>query len=183
MRTEENWEQNFEEKKSQIFPPRIQQDLKTFGTDKPVIGTEGSVDSMFIYGKIKTGKTILAAQMGMEEMKRIYLHNIPIEGEIIFVSFPEMLAEIKSTFNNPNKRESEVMDKYINAHLLILDDFLTSRPTEWVMDVLYYLINHRYEYLKKTIITSNLSLPELEEKLQDQRIISRIDRMCVLVNI
>jgi DNA replication protein DnaC len=43
---------------------------------------------------------------------------------------------------------------------------------------LYHLINHRYEYMKKTIITSNYTLEELEQRLNDQRITSRINRMC-----
>jgi DNA replication protein DnaC len=92
-----------------------------------------------------------------------------------------MLAEIKDTYNNKGKTESEVMKKYLDVPFLVIDDFLTTRPTDWVMDVLYYLINHRYEYLLTTVITSNYTLEELEELLNDQRITSRIDRMCEVV--
>jgi DNA replication protein DnaC len=109
-------------------------------------------------------------------MKYYYLHGLSYL--TLFVSFPELLAEIRDTYDNTEKRESEVMKKYLDANLLVLDDFLSTRPTDWVIDILYYLINHRFEYLKKTIITCNMSLEELEKRMGDQRITSRINLMC-----
>lgn len=87
-----------------------------------------------------------------------------------------MLAEIKATFGKQDGETDKVMQRYLQAHFLVLDDFITTRPTDWVLELLYHLINYRYEYCKTTIITSNYSLQELEEILQEQRIISRISR-------
>lgn len=180
MRTEEKWNNQFRKKCLAKFTPRIARDLEMI--DVPSDLQTGECQSTFIYGDIESGKTIRASFMMLQEMKYLYLQG-DISGKaesIIFVSFPDLFAEIRETFDNPKKHESEVMEKYLNAYLLVLDDFLTIRPTEWVMEILYRLINHRYEYMKKTIITSNLSLEELEIKLNDQRITSRINRMCVL---
>lgn len=176
MRTEERWNTNFQEHYIHTtFPPRIVKDLETLNLEFPA----QDISSVFIFGKIQTGKTIRAACLMTQCAKYHYLNNIP-RGRHLFVSFPEMLAEIRSTFNSTEKTEQEIMSKYLDAELLTIDDFLTSRPTEWVMDILYWLINHRYEHLLKTIITSNISLEEIEKRMNDQRITSRINRMCVL---
>jgi DNA replication protein DnaC len=177
MRTKQNWEQNWEKKAiEKYFTPRITKDLLTLNF--PQLPDE-QPNSTFICGKIKTGKTIHAACLALQQVKYDYLNELPVN--LLFVSFPEMLAEIKDTYNNKGKTESEVMKKYLDVPFLVIDDFLTTRPTDWVMDVLYYLINHRYEYLLTTVITSNYTLEELEELLNDQRITSRIDRMCEVV--
>jgi DNA replication protein DnaC len=174
MRTEQRWIESFQSKYiKETFTPRIAYDLEKLNLQ--FLPQESK--STFIYGKIQTGKTIRAACLMVQQAKYCYLNEIE-RGTHIFVSFPEMLAEIRETFNNPKKLEHEVMGKYLNADLLTIDDFLTSRPTEWVLDILYWLINHRYENLLKTIITSNISLDEIEERMNDQRITSRINRMC-----
>jgi DNA replication protein DnaC len=176
MRTEENFQKVWFEQALQKFPPRLQRDLKNITFPKDL--QSGEAKSTFIYGGIATGKTVRACFMMLQEIKHIYLNELQVLNSILFVSFPDLFAEIKDTFNDSTKKESTIMNRYMNAHLLVLDDFLTTRPTEWVMDILYHLINHRYDYMLKTIITCNLSLEELEKKLGDQRITSRIDRMC-----
>ena len=174
MRTEQRWDETFQHNYiKETFPPRIVMDLENLNLQFLPQETK----STFIYGKIQTGKTIRAAILMVQQAKFCYLNETE-RGKHVFVSFPEMLAEIRETFNNPKKPEHEIMGKYLDADLLTVDDFLTSRPTEWVMDILYWLINHRYEHLLKTIITSNISLDEIEKRMNDQRITSRINRMC-----
>ena len=53
--------------------------------------------------------------------------------------------------------------------------------SDWAYQTLYSLINHRYDWLKTTIITSNYTLDELQDNWQDDRITSRIKRMCELL--
>jgi len=176
MRTEERWGKTFQRNCIiHHFPPRLAKDL--FELNLPRNPVE-DVSSLFIFGKVKTGKTIRAAQLLVQQRMFDYINNI--SRTTLFVSFPELFAEIRDTYNNNKLTEKEVLDKYLNVDFLIIDDFLTAKPTDWVMEILYRLINYRYENLKKTIITSNLSLEEIENVLQDQRITSRIDRMCVI---
>jgi len=176
MRTVEFWKEHYRENYIRAtFPLRIAKDLLTLKL-KELPNDE--IESTFIFGQVQSGKTIRAAQMMVQERKRIYLNNLPDQS--MFISFPELFSEIRETYNNPSKTEKQVLDKYLTVDFLIIDDFLTARPTEWVMEILYRLINYRYENLKKTIITSNLSLQEIENVLQDQRITSRINRMCII---
>jgi len=176
MRTKKQWIANFQQNYIlTTFSPRIVNDLKKLD----MTFTSQKAESTFIYGPVQTGKTLRAATLMIQDAQYEYLNN-RMRGSHVFVSFPYVFAEIRSTFNNPLKTEAEIMERYLKADLLTIDDFLTSKPTEWVLDILYFLINYRYEQLKTTIITSNLSLPEIEHKLQDQRITSRINRMCVI---
>lgn len=177
MRNIESWENVWKlHYMNQHLSPRIVKDLKTLEWKFPLPAKEGdTVNNIFIYGEVGIGKTLLAARLFLHQIKTLYLNAGDI-GKLKFESFPSLLASIRATYNNPNRSEQEVMGEYLNLDFLVLDDFFTVRPTDWVMDIIYYLINHRYEYLLPTVITSNYSLNELEELLHDQRITGRINR-------
>lgn len=165
----------------QAFCPRIQKVLSNIPdlTDLP-----DPIESYYIYGEVGFGKSILAAQMMLEEQKRIWLAGGPKnESEkCLYVSVPELLQEIKESYNPGSKTtEKQIIAKYNAVHLLVLDDFGLSKPTDFVLQTLYLIINHRYDYLRKSIFTSNLSLEEVAEVFADDRITSRINRMCALI--
>ena len=65
---------------------------------------------------------------------------------------------------------------------MIIDDIGAEKLTEFVRQTFYYIINEREQWLKKTIITSNYSLDELDEYI-DGRISSRIAGMCEIVEL
>jgi DNA replication protein DnaC len=179
MRTEERWNSTFRQTVIKAsFSPRIQRDLLTL----PNMLNEEIIESTYIYGKTGTGKTILAAQMMLQEMKNQYLEK---PGAVIgfeFVNFADMLASIRYTYSSQQgNTEKDKLQTYMDCGMLVIDDFGSSRTTDWVMDILYQIINARYENLGKTIITCNHSLDQLEIRLADQRITSRIDRMCKIV--
>jgi DNA replication protein DnaC len=179
MRNKEDWK-NFERAEYlKQFTPRIREVLSTL----PDLDYCPDIQSMYIYGDVNVGKTIEAASMMLQEQKTIYLHDGPKDHtqKCIFVSVPELFNEIKSTFNpNSEKTEQDILNYYYDAHLLVLDDFGTVKPTDWVLQTLYLIVNYRYDFLKKTIFTSNLSLQEVAKIYGDDRITSRIDRMCVV---
>jgi DNA replication protein DnaC len=43
----------------------------------------------------------------------------------------------------------------IDAEVLVLDELGAIRPSQWVWDTVSYVINHRYNEKKTTIITTN----------------------------
>lgn len=177
MRTIERWNnliRSYTIKK--LFTPRISSILLEDSNPPDNLYTEGSA---YIYGPQLTGKTIYASYILLEEEKNLYLAGK--KKSCIFVSVPDLFQEIKSTFNNPDKSEEEILNKYRDAHLLVMDDFGTVKTSDWVLQVLYMIVNHRYEYQKKTIYTSNLSLNEAAELLGDDRITSRIERDCYMI--
>ncbi|MHA1395982.1 MAG: hypothetical protein ACTSRZ_20965, partial [Promethearchaeota archaeon] len=133
MRTSQRWDSHYKEKYLRKLPPRIAQDLRTLAIPSDL--RAGDAKSTFICGEIQSGKTIRAAFMLMQELKHLYLTygNPDKFGRILFVSFPDLLSEIRATFNDTDKSDIEVMQKYMDAHLLVIDDFLTTRPTDWVI--------------------------------------------------
>jgi DNA replication protein DnaC len=65
--------------------------------------------------------------------------------------------------------------------LLALDDLGSENPTHWARDRLYTLINGRYLGQRPTIVTTNLSLEALAERLGD-RTVSRLWGTSLAIN-
>lgn len=139
-------------------------------------------EGLFIYGALKSGKTILAAQLIMEEKKRLYLAGEESKKEILFVKVPKLLHQIKATYkNDEGESETQIISRLQNAHVLVLDEFGMSKPSDWLLDLLYLVIDHRYETKASTIYSSNYDLGTLTEILEDERIPSRIERTCRII--
>jgi len=117
-------------------------------------------------GETGCGKTHLAVAL------------IQHAGHGYFTTVPELLLRIRSTFNEGLLRETEadVIDDICRHDLLVLDDLGAEKTTEYAITTLYIIIDRRIRDAKRTIITTNLSLKEIEEKL-DARIASRLSGM------
>jgi len=158
------------------FSLRIQKDLQTI----PFPDIK-KLESIYYWGDVGTGKTIKAIHMMLSYPRMNYAHCI-IDNNWKFITVPELLIEIKKTYLPGSFiSEFDVLDKYSEAEFLVLDDFGVEKTTDWTYQLLYTLINRRYENMKYTVITSNLSLEELAEKLDDERLTSRIKAMCTIV--
>ena len=162
----------------ETLPLRIQNDLIEISPpkfDEPIIW------STFLHGPVGSGKTTQALFMLLEEMKQQFITHELVSDKYIFISVPELLFQIKQTYNKTNSMtEEEIIEKYSEADFLILDDFGVERTTDWSFQLLYIIINRRYDNMKKTVFTSNFSLGELAERLGDERLTSRIQHMCVI---
>jgi len=141
------------------------------------------VKSTYIFGTTGSGKTIKALQMMLSAMHNYYIEYKTMSAE--FTSVIELLQSIKAAYDrtvrNSALTEEEIITLYKNIPILVLDDFEVAKTTDWAYQILYLIINHRYEYDKLTIITSNASLEELAEKMNDDRIPGRIQQMCRIV--
>lgn len=161
------------------FTPIIQEIL--FDVNNSPLKPIKNINSQFITGDTNKGKTIYAAFLLLEAHKQWYLKTNNLSrlqnNRYLMVSFPAILRELKQTYSDPTKNEYDVMDKYVNAEILIIDDWGVSKLTEWVYEVFYYLINSRYEHKRTTIITSNSDIETLS-KNWDDRILRRIISMC-----
>lgn len=142
-----------------------------------------STEGMFLTGSRGVGKTHLAVALMREIMLNIPPANysgtykIDVQKMPLFISVPELLLEIRDTYGNNEISEKEVIDKYSWVDMLILDDLGVEKTSDWVLQTLYTIMDRRYREELRTIITSNLSIQEIQEKLDD-RIASRIVGMC-----
>lgn len=174
MRTLQYWEE-YQRIKAirKHFSARLQKDLLSL----PPPPLPDTIESTYIFGKTDTGKTVLAAFMMLQEIKQKFLEGAPadIYDHCCFVNVCELMEQVRPS--NYNKQAEQNLLYYCNVHLLVLDDLGGIKPTDWVIQTMYVLINYRYEHLKKTIITSNYCLDELAAVLNDDRIPARICRM------
>ena len=180
MRTEQVWEEKIRPKKiKNIFTTRLQ-NLLLDGVKSqkyPLPDKAYDVMGFYLHGRVGNGKTVLACLMLLEKEKEMYLN---VEGgECRFLSIAELISELKSSFGKEDgEGEMEILDKYRKAPLLVLDDFGTIKLSDWAYQIMYLILNYRYENLLPTIITSNFSLKEIEKNWGDERLTSRIKRMC-----
>jgi DNA replication protein DnaC len=77
-------------------------------------------------------------------------------GRLLFSNFQDLIQEIQASFDNdqvPSK--SELLRPLLEADLLVLDELGSQKPTQFVQDILYYVINTRYNEERATIFTTN----------------------------
>ena len=146
-------------------------------------------ESLFIYGPVGTGKTWLMAALMREQAKATersdsYNGFTGYSDKSLFVSFPELMLEIRSTMNpGAQKTEAGVLAKYSKAPTLYFDDVGAERTTDYVRSALFLLVERRKNMLSgRTIITSNLDLNSLAGQ-HGERIASRIAEMCRIIQV
>jgi DNA replication protein DnaC len=72
--------------------------------------------------------------------------------------------------------------KYAHTQLLMIDDLGAAKPSEWIEEINFRLINHRYENRLPTIITSNVLPKELTERVGERvasRLVGMSDRIVI----
>ncbi len=125
---------------------------------------------LVITGVHGCGKTHLAAAIGN--------YRLAIGENVIFVSVPEMLDELRATFSPESGISLDRrFEEYKTAGLLILDDLGTQSSTPWVREKLRQLLDYRYYTRMPTVITTVSQIEEI-----DPRLLSRIldMRLCTI---
>jgi len=129
-------------------------------------------------GSYGTGKTHLAAAIAISLINK----GIPV----IFGTLINLLGKIKATYdNNSGEDEEAIIRLYSTVDLLVIDDLGKEKPSEWVLEKLYTIINQRYENYKPIVITTNYDADKLIERLTvrnncetAEAIVSRLHEMC-----
>lgn len=136
--------------------------------------------SILMSGPTGCGKTHLAVATLRSLVQR---NSIPDSGlwgvkDVVFTTAPELLLAIRSSFSR-NDDEAELVAKYSKPSVLILDDLGADKATEWAITTLYLIIDKRDKELLPTIVTTNLSLGQIEGQY-GARIASRLSGMKVI---
>ena len=136
---------------------------------------------LLFVGPVGVGKTHLSVAI-----LKTLIEDYGVRG--LFCDFSDLLERIQATFSRTNPDSADdVLAPYREAELLVLDELGARRPTDWVRDVLYGLINTRYNRQRLTIVTSNYSDAPAragEETLEMRigaMVRSRLYEMCDLV--
>jgi len=129
-------------------------------------------DNITLCGKTGCGKTHLAAGMLAEYIKK--------ERNAVFITVPELLLKIRSSFGEKaTQSEEELIDHYASPTLLVMDDLGAEKTTEYSITTLFLILDRRLRHGRKTIVTTNLSIEEIEECL-GARIASRLSESQVI---
>lgn len=86
------------------------------------------------------------------------------------VNVPELLDECR-----PGRDPQALMRAQVFP-VLLLDDLAVGKVTEWTEETLYRILNRRYEGALPTVVTSNLTPPQLQEVIGG-RVMSRLTGM------
>ena len=132
---------------------------------------------LFITGTYGVGKTYLASCIANEVIKN--------KITVVFGTLIQLLDYIKDTYKDSDMSDKEYLNLYYSVDLLIIDDLGKEKPTEWVLEKLFLIVNNRYNNYLPIVITTNYNRNQLRERLCVNKnysmvdsIISRLYEMC-----
>lgn len=125
---------------------------------------------LLLQGGYGCGKTHLAASVANFAVSM----GVPT----LFLTVPDLLDMLRFSYNNEDITFEERFEEIRSARLLVLDDFGTHNATPWAQEKLFQIINYRYINQLATVVTTNLSLDEIEarirSRLQDPELVTAV---------
>jgi DNA replication protein DnaC len=125
---------------------------------------------LVLQGPYGCGKTHLAAAVAN--------FVVDIGVPTLFLTVPDLLDNLRFSYNNPQATFEERFEDIRKVPLLIMDDFGTENATSWAQEKLFQILNYRYINNLPLLITTNLSLNQLEgrisSRLQDPELVTRV---------
>lgn len=118
----------------------------------------------FICGDVGCGKTYFCSAIHSEFIRK---------GKSVYAFHESDFYDKINTQNREFGSTSNLVQSISEADLLILDDFGSSKISDYRNETVFNIINKRYSNEKATLISSNKDLDELSEAFGD-RIVSRI---------
>ena len=96
-----------------------------------------------------------------------------------------MLDFIRDSYSDSEVSDKDYLNLYSSVDLLVIDDLGKEKPTEWVLEKLFLIVNNRYNNYLPIVITTNYKRNQLRERLCINKnysivdsIISRLYEMC-----
>lgn len=122
--------------------------------------------SLFMHGATGLGKTHLSLAIANKAIEKGY--------GVVYGSAPNIFSQLeKEHFSRQNPFERTYEQELLESDLVIIDDLGVEFSTQFTVSCIYNIINSRILSGKPTIISTNLTPAELEDKYT-QRITSRI---------
>jgi DNA replication protein DnaC len=137
-------------------------------------------EGMWFLGSPGTGKSHLAYLISQAALAA--------GRSVAIYTGPRLLDEIRRTYGAEDSGDTlDLIDRLTSVELLHVEDLAVARPTDWVLEQLYNIINGRYENQRSIVFTCDLTGDGPEDRPLDpddlarhitRRNYSRLWEMC-----
>lgn len=151
--------ERFRDRELSVFEAATQAQQKALNTAVEYANQFGAAldtgRSMVFIGKPGTGKTHLAIGIGLHVMRR--------GATVYFSTVMRVIRKIKDTWSKDSDlTETQAIKLFTFPDLLILDEVGIQFGSEFEKNILFDIMNERYENRKPTIMLSNLGIDEIK---------------------
>ena len=152
------------------------------GLGRRVWGLARQGRGAYLWGEPGTGKTWAAAcavRLAVEEA----VEEAPLFPDARLVSAADLLAEVREGFDGGDRG---ALSRACRVGLLALDDLGAERPTPWAVETLTRLVDARASAGLPTVVTSNLRVGRLRDRLggvEGKRLASRLAGACEAIEV
>ena len=129
--------------------------------------TDSDSNSLLLCGQVGAGKTHLGTACSV----RLIDQGIPV----IYMGYREEMTALKAKVTDEKAYRDE-MNRYKKAAVLFIDDFLKGKITEADINIVYEIVNYRYNNHLPLIISTEKTLDDLISF--DEAVGSRLIEMC-----
>jgi len=152
------WNADWTRVNTDRIPPRYRE----AAIDAEEVGT-----GLYLFGAVGSGKTYKAAG--------IMRAWIAAGARTRWVTVPTWLHDQRDSFASDETLET--IASITAGRLLVVDDIGVERATDWALETLYVLIAEAYNNETPIVVTGNLTLAKLADRL-GPRIVDRLVEVC-----
>jgi DNA replication protein DnaC len=154
--------------------------VNKFITDYPAVDK-----GLLFHGPVGVGKTRLLCTVASELLVRYP------SLDVYYIDWNDLVRTMRSGEDSQSRnfqQINEVITRLTECDLLIFDEFGASKVSAWVQDQIYYVVNHRYNQQKVTLVATNFfdqsgdGQETLTERVGD-RLRSRLHEMTLSIEI
>ena len=128
-------------------------------------------NGLWFAGDVGTGKTSLAMLISAAAERR--------GRSVAIYPVTRLLAEIKDTYDSQSGGNyMRLFRRLCAVDLLQLDDLGAEKPTDWVREQLYSIVNERWQDQRSIVVTTNLTDPDRLGEQIGARTVSRLLEIC-----
>jgi len=151
------------------LPEKLRQKIKDLPEDK----------GLMLFGQPGRGKSHALCALMRDYLLKGYW--------ITRKTYDSLCLEIRDSYNNRDITEKEIVKKYQDVDILMIEDIGTSvaignQESEFSLRILLMILDERLERCKPTHFTSNKSPDEIGQSF-DERVSSRIHKACEIIPI